>query len=309
MTLYPPKLVRAENGKYIVMLNASAIKQSTCMRRLQYIMVEGLVPNKNGADGKDHKMEYGTAFHKAIAAHYKEIDNTTALIAGINHYKDIYVPENDFRTAGHLTGCISQYLNTYKSDNIKALTTLDKDGVKQYCVERDFCIPYWNNEEIEIILCGTIDMIGSIPSVGPIIVDHKTTSITSITSYLNSYELSPQLLTYKVACELMFGSGAVDWPCMINGIFLGRTGLVKFERRQYEYSTATFTEFKKQLNQLCADIGESFKRGYFYRNFAACEGNFGMCPFAPICSNIEMEGEIKENLYTTRVYDPREFQK
>ena len=54
-------LEKTKEGKLILKIDASLIKESACERRLWYMLCRGLRKRNS-----NHKMEYGPAVHKAV---------------------------------------------------------------------------------------------------------------------------------------------------------------------------------------------------------------------------------------------------
>ncbi len=305
-------LFKTEDNRYVIKLDASLYSQSACPRRLFYLGARGLV-----YDTKSYKMEYGTAFHKALQEYYTTGDTKKALAIALEHYcqPDIHIPDSDFRDAGHLAATLTQYFSTYeKFDGLKP--DMSDEGPM---LEQRFAIPYdTDGERIDVVLCGTIDMIGTLNGM-PVLVDHKTTSLTAVDRYLDSYYNSPQMMMYTMVYKHLFPDE--DRSVVINGIFLSRSGRNKFRRSTLiTFPDHVLTEFENHVRTVVKSFMAGIRRvvddgetpeNVFLPNFTCCETKFGTCNFSPVCTTPRAEDRetIIGTTFTTRnTYDPLQFQ-
>ena len=298
-------LEKTEEGKYIVKIDASLIKESACERRLWYMLFRGLRKRNS-----NHKMEYGTAVHKALESYYGDGDKDKAINAAIDHYADVLVPDKDFRDLAHLVNLLNQY---FKLD-----TGLEVKRDPEPLLEMRFAYPYRQTEKLDILFCGTIDFVGTYFG-RPVIVDHKSTAAYNTSAYFASYKVSPQLMFYNLIWNTMFPDDYIG--CMINGIFLGRSNKNKFERSEiFEFSKDRLTKFQAYVDDLVDRLVAKFDEhsddldkepeNIFLSNFASCETRFGLCSFSPLCTanNKDDRQSIIEMDYVRKVYDPLQFQ-
>lgn len=303
---------KSQDGKrHILMFNASLYKSSSCLRKVWYTLFRGLTK-----DSKDFKMAFGTATHKFLQAHYEGKDFEQGLKLAVDYYANIYVPDGDFRHAGYLASVCMQYKDFYKNggDMLRVV-----DSVKT--LECSFAYPFYQTANVEVLLCGTIDMI-AIMGGRKVIVDHKTTSVTQVDTYLNSYQLSPQLMVYKYIYQKLFKGE--DVGCLINGIFLSKTGKTKFQRSMiFEYTPNQLEILQHHLIQTVEHIVSNFEAALnlweknpdyrimqlFTPNYTCCDEKFGMCQFAPVCmtDSDEDKESIISNEFVTKIYNPLKF--
>ena len=311
--MIPLTLHKTTDKRYIVKLDASLYSQSACARRMYYLGARGLV-----YDTKSYKMEYGTAFHKALQEYYTTGDTKKAIAVALEHYcqPDNIVPDSDFRDAGHLAATLHQYFTNYeKLDGLKA--DIGDDGP---LLEQRFAIPYdTDGERIDVVLCGTIDMIGTFNGM-PVLVDHKTTSLTAVDRYLDSYYNSPQMMMYTMIYKHLFPDE--DRAVVINGIFLSRSGRNKFQRSTLiTFPQHVLVEFEHHVRETVVAFMSGLRRvidyseeeeQVFLPNFTCCQTKFGECNFAPVCTTPradDRETLINTLFSTTNTYDPLNFQK
>ena len=301
-------LEKTKDGKLILKIDASLIKESACERRMWYRLCRGLRKRNS-----NHKMEYGTAVHKALESYYSDDDKEKAIDVAIDHYADVLVPDKDFRDLAHLVNLLGQY---FKED-----TGLTVRRDPEPLLEMRFAYPYLQTPELDVLFCGTIDFVGTYFG-RPVIVDHKSTASYGIASYFASYKISPQLMFYSLMWHKLFPEDNVG--CMINGLFLGRSNKNKFERSEiFEFSKDRLDKFQAYIDDLVVRIRSKLEiyfkepivggrdgEDIFLSNFACCETRFGLCAFAPLCTaNSAADRESIVNMdYINKVYDPLQFQ-
>jgi hypothetical protein len=301
-------LEKTKDGKLILKIDASLIKESACERRMWYRLCRGLRKRNS-----NHKMEYGTAVHKALESYYSDDDKEKAIDVAIDHYADVLVPDKDFRDLAHLVNLLGQY---FKED-----TGLTVRRDPEPLLEMRFAYPYLQTPELDILFCGTIDFVGTYFG-RPVIVDHKSTASYGIASYFASYKISPQLMFYSLMWHKLFPEDNVG--CMINGLFLGRSNKNKFERSEiFEFSKDRLDKFQAYIDDLVVRIRSKLEiyfkepivggrdgEDIFLSNFSCCETRFGLCAFAPLCTaNSAADRESIVNMdYINKVYDPLQFQ-
>ena len=310
--------------KFIMLFDASAYARADCHKNMFFLIVKGLNSGK-----KDHKMEYGTAFHAALAHYYthRRHSQTSAEIKALQaqslgkavaHFMqpDIEIPEDDYRTISHLVGCLGQYFNRYETDPIEALRLRLPDGTEQALVEQKFAIPFYSDGLLEVMLSGTVDLVAYYFDQ-LIFIDHKSTSATWVKGYLAEYDLSAQLMMYAMILKKLFpalidsyyGIGA-----MINGIFLRKSGTNDFQRSDVQHFTPEqITAFEEHLTETVMRIAAAFHAWFFNgtpfkQNFTQCNTKFG-CPYKRLCKAGELDrARMIEEDYVLRAYDPRAFQ-
>lgn len=308
--------------KPIIFLDASALKESDCLRRLIYIIHYGF--NKFGSNKfLNYKAGYGSAFHRALEYWYKlpqEVRHNKqeahphqlkAIELAVNYYEPFtrYVPaENvrEFRTQDHLINSILAYFERYTgtADLIEPISLLQ---------ETKFDIPYYGCAEFELHLTGTIDLIASFMGQ-EIFVDHKTTSAWGAPKdYFNEYKLSVQMMFYSWILQKLVGRRL---PCMINGVFLKKQGAksIRFDGANLERSPLiTFTdeqmmEFDEwvitKIDRIVEWLGDYFcsekVEGAFPKpppNFPSCTGGkFSNCAYFHACS---LTPELQDSVLRT----------
>lgn len=297
-------------GKYILYFDASLYKSSACLRRVYYTLFRGL-----RREGKDFKMEFGTATHRFLQAWYGGRPVEDCLKLATDYYAPIPVPDSDFRHIGQLVNVCMGYHKQYGggADMLKP--------VSPEALECKFAYPLYFTPRVEVLLCGTIDMIGVLNG-RKVIVDHKTTSIMGTESYLNSYQLSPQLMVYKLIYQKLFGQ-TDDIGCLINGIFISKSGKTKFERSMiFEYTSKQIHNLEFHVMETVKNIVKGFELLLdnpdmkdvgdvaFPNAYTCCTEQWGMCQFNHIClmDSDDDKESIISNEFVSRTYEPLNFQ-
>lgn len=302
-----PVLETTPQGKQLVRIDASHFAESSCSRLSWWALVMGL-----RTPGKDHKMEYGTAFHKALQLYYTNGNEEAAIQAAITHYSQpsVIIPETDWRTVTHLAATLQQYFVEWRGDGLQPITN---NGTP--LLEQRFAYPLFATPWVDVLLCGTIDMLATYGG-HRVIVDHKTTALTDVDSYLDSYTMSPQLMIYTWVYRRLFPQWS---PChaMINGIFLNRSGKNRFKRSSLlAFSDAKLHNIELALmskaRELASGLDDYRNHGEinFPPNYTCCERKYGMCRYTPLCrlDDEAMRESIISTDFMQQPYDPLKFQ-
>lgn len=240
--------------KLIVYFDATAARTTHCGRKTLWSIVDGYRAKEISAD-----IEFGSAFHK-----FRKIMRETngnynlAVAAAIEHMEkkqDAIVKKNKKKlmTKPYLLKICLDYWETWAPDNFKVLRLnpetlqIETTGTgKAMFLEVKFDLPYYEDDDVKIIICGTIDEIGKFDNGCFSIADAKTTSSYDAKEYFKSYEMSSQLMMYSWVIreykrrfpdnplsQLNFQIGA-----FIDGIFL------KSEEEGAEFKRSEVFQFK-----------------------------------------------------------------
>lgn len=243
-------LPKDEEGRYILRLDASLLAHR-CPRTIFFLLVRGLVPK----DDNQHKMDYGTGGHRAMAHFYGvERDVQASISAAQDYYRKVPVPLNDWRTLAHLTNTLRGYFDHYGDDlSTQAVAT-----------ERKFEIEWYKDAKVVVYLCGTMDFRGTVDGQ-PVIMDHKFSAIwkqawETVPQYVDKrlarFKSSLQGKVYQLGALHEYGE---DCGFMINGIFLDKAGKNVFKRSEiFHLDTQQLVDFKQWLSWLIAEIVGDF---------------------------------------------------
>ena len=198
--------------KTLIIADASLFKESSCILRTFYTAVAGYKAKKQNND-----VEFGTALHK-FKSHWRnnpsDIGYATAVVLAKNHYAnaDMHIKSNKkYLTIDFLVQACQQYAATYRNDSFGTVTiphAIDLGlgrilpaGSKLIEPVTRFAFPYYVDDDVEILIAGTMDEIGKWHGGEYAIEDLKTTSVWNVDEFFKSYDLSPQLLTYRWALK------------------------------------------------------------------------------------------------------------
>jgi hypothetical protein len=314
----PPTTVK----KHLVFVDASLVKVSSCMRRVWHTGIDGLRSGINSVD-----IEYGQAFH-VFAKVFKD-DETEAAFQHAAKAATEYFTTTPFKpssskkwmTTDHLKKTLfdwQQHWETHTDD----LDTIRIEGAKT--TELKFAIPYYADDNFEVILCGTMDSICRVRGGGAYVIkDYKTTSMWDNTGYLWGYNLDPQLKFYRFIVgeyarlypQSIYGDMiAKGCGAVIEGIFLKSTEPAHIQRGEVKFFKGwEMAEFKAHLDKFIARLVDALrtntippKEGMFN---GACSTKFGMCAFAGACAAPDEIAArfILKNNFTNKPYNPLHF--
>lgn len=317
------------SGKLIFMIDASAMRESGCMRRLYWTTVSGYRGKIPAND-----MVYGSAFHKFAELLDRTSGNVSeALIAAHKIYQPAhyFIKETkSYLTLDHLTKTCMDYFSKVwlrKRERNDEFELLWADG--QPLVEKKFCFPYMSCPQFDLLMSGTMDKLGKFRGGCYGIGDYKTTMSWGDTlKYFHSYRLDPQfriytLMLYKLA-EMYPGSvyeemvrGRLSF--FIEGVFYSKAQPTVFERSEvFHIKKDALDRFEQILKQrvqmLAAHILQNlnteeqipFEEGTLNGN---CQNKFGDCKFYNVCAAPDSvaQGHLLRNQFVQRYYNPLEF--
>lgn len=326
--------------KPTIFIDASSLKDSSCLRRLVY-------NNFYGFRGRESKTEYilgyGSAFHKALEYWYScdrsvPENKGIAIQKALDYYKPFtpFISQKpyEFRTPDHLSKSITQYFNIYNQDaeSLKPIKGLITPGLLEtkWTYPAELLDSRLSSEYFNLVIAGTIDMIASYFGE-EIFVDHKTTATKwgDKDKFFLDYDLDIQMMLYSLMLKKLTGN---NFRFMINGVFLkgvtkaaekeGEFDGVNFERygpRSYSEMRLSQFEFMWLVPKLLQF--KDWLQTYYHSwslmenmtpdmlvnpNFSACHPKFG-CPYISICSKDPQDQAGILKLMTRESYNPLKF--
>jgi hypothetical protein len=313
------------NGKLIIRIDASALKDSSCLLRFFRTVVQGYTSPKTYND-----MEYGSAFHAFVENLIVTGDVSLSLYHGTQYFlkrkasSDFSIkPKKTFLNEHHLSVvCNRYYEEVYKHDDFQCLVD-EATGTR--LTEQKFAIPYYSTDKVEVLLCGTIDRIGQIRGGCHCIGDFKTTSVWNVDEYFRGYELSPQLMLYKMVLSRLGQAGEPGnlfekffqqrVGCFIDGIFLKpEPDKVAFKRsKMIWFDDVRIDEFEKMLYTAVYRLVDALeaspqplREGMLN---GSCQTVYGLCKFFNVCSAPDERARdmMLQNFFSRRNYNPMMF--
>lgn len=305
--------------KKIILLNASALRISSCNRRLHYIVIDGYKKSLNSIN-----IEFGSAFHLIPKQVYQDGDFNAGLsaaqqyLANTPHVAD---PKKKYLNAFMLSK-VGYDWNTselHKNDSFEVLR--DTDG--KALVEVQCAIPYYTGENVEIILCLTIDKI-CVHRTSKLIAegDFKTTSSWDEVEYLRGWILNTQRYFYNIALRKMIESSSPssilhkykgkDVGSFVDAVFIKSSGETSIRRTDvHVFTQEQRDEYERLLYNLClwfdANNMNILPDREGLLNDSCSENKYGSkCDFFDVCAcndSIAAEHVLNRN-FVKKPYDP-----
>lgn len=299
-------------------INASALKEAACPAKFLLTVHDELKLKSFSTS----RMEYGTAFHLFLADIHSGEPAQASVEKALAYYEQFIteIADNDFRSLFHLKmSCVSYYKN-YKDDTSLEVL-LDDD--KKPLVETQLALPWYKDDDIEVVLTGTADMVAEHFGVKAI-VDHKTTSAFAA-NFMRSYDFEIQTNFYSWLMRQLFDSDHY-LPVLINALYLKKPSArywktkedfdgVSFERKLFQKPEDKMDEFERWLhNKLdwCVAVlkdaanNDSWQPENQERSF--CNAHFGRCSYQSICDASPSYRELViEDQYERQPYKPLEW--
>ena len=152
-----------------IYLDSSAIGLLHCPQLFKYTVIDGYKPKYTNPD-----LLWGSAVHDAFFMFYLHWDVDKAISCGIENARmNIRVPKKP-KTPEYIKDCLYDFL---KNDDFKPHIIGGKTPLIEAYFTKTIYTDCSGDEKIEFILCGTVDAIGTIPGIGTVIKDVKTTSM------------------------------------------------------------------------------------------------------------------------------------
>lgn len=309
--------------KTTIIMDASAFKDSSCILRTFNTVVLGYKEKVNNND-----IEFGTAFHK-FRSHYRTTgDVQTSLMLAQSYYKNtqMWVKSNKkYLTTEFLLSTCYDWIKKWGTGD--DLIPIVHDGKKLIEPHTRFSFPYYVDDEVEVIIAGTIDELATYHGEN-VIVDAKTTSVWDTVKYFRGYELSPQLITYRWAIRKYadaFPGSILDvidsagCYAMIEGIFYkGADKPVEFVRSKlFPFSESSLIEFdfliQLKVKELIFHIKQWRLIGVIPFRFGllngSCQTPYGECKYFNACAapDDESRESVMMNQFKQEIYNPLNF--
>lgn len=284
------------SDKIQVNLSSTALGQSGCILRFHRTVIDGYkeIPSA--------KIVYGVAVHKFIDTMYKTGGD---MGAGFNAMKKAFALQKEPETkSAHImeerhvmNTCQSLWFGFCADDSTFEIIQMDGKSL----TEQTFSIPYYEDDYIQVNLCGTIDKIGQFKGGCFAIGDWKTTSYSyKPEGYFRRYELSRQTRFYTLACKLMAQRepdstlgriGATHMGAFIDGIFLKPNANDNVVQRSevFQYRESELNEFQQTVDDFIRKLSNHVRTGYLPKEGivnGSCEGKYE-CQYWNVCKNRE----------------------
>jgi len=303
-----------------IRIDASALKQSACFLKFWRTCIEGYRSKNLFND-----IEFGSAFH-IFVKEYTENKGIDFSIAAAQQYfiskatHPLFVTKKGKEWMN--VGFLDLVCRKYAADAVRTFNPIVHKG--EVLVEKNFEIPFYKSDNVEILLTGTIDIIGQIGNGCYCIGDYKTTGSWKQDEYLEAFEASVQLPFYLLAIQTLgelypdsIFADMVQKPigCFIYGVFLHKERIADFvQSKVWFFDEGRMEELKEQLHQLCAKISvhimtENTPMRYGMIN-DTCSGKYGQaCEFLGACLRPKASALVLQNNFHKVDYNPLDFRK
>jgi len=304
--------------KLTLNINASSLRASSCLLHWYRTIVEGYSEKVF-----NNKIVFGIAGHEYL----KQAYYTGNLILARNKALEIFDQpkitketkdeyQNDRGLFNYV--CFDLWSN-YASIDPTFKILLKPDGTP--AVEVTFSILLYEDDNIIVNLCGTIDKIGKITGGGYAIGDWKFTSFWETKLFLSNFSMASQLRFYVLALKLMarhfptsqlgeIGSGNLG--AFIDGIFLKpkvseitykRSDVFIFKDNEMLGFEQALLRRIKQFSQAIGDGSIVAKEGILMNT---CQLKYHPCSFFIPCAanNPAIEQLLLDRDYKKTAYDP-----
>lgn len=316
------------SDKTLILLDASALKKSHCGLRLYYTIITGY-----RSPVVNNDITFGSAFHAYRKCWEETKDSHVSMVVASDYFAKTpcFVKKNKLHlTDTYLKKVILEYNMHWQFR--EDWETVSVNGTP--LVELKFCLPYYVDDSVEVLICGTMDRIARNKNNPQMyaIADYKTTHVWNKQTYLEGFRLNPQLLFYVYTLQQLAAIGHDAEGCpipynfakeitdatlgaFIDGIFLGGDKKeTTFERSEYFiFSREDIQEFESELQTTCNKLVAHVKNKTLPNREGmvngTCEGIFGACEYAIGCSapTREIGREILENNFAKAQYNPMLF--
>lgn len=322
--------------KKVICIDASSLKGSACGRKLFLTTVEGYTSPKLSND-----LLYGTCFHRAAELLAKGSSEQEALDAALTKW-DEDIGECEVKSTAkylnreHLGGVLFRFFLENKTNDIFTKCPYVKVG-DAVLAECKFSIPIYSDNEVDVLLQGTMDGIFKLIQGCNALGDWKTTRARFPQEYFYGYRMSVQLRTYRWAIDwyikhypespfaLAF-KDAVKIGAFIYGVFLTPDGCT-FQRSQiFNFSRNDMLEFDTMLRTVVWNLVKLTKIHKETGSYppaegiinGSCQEVFGsVCRFYNACSSQVGLGDSEDprplfegllnNHFVKKDYRPLEF--
>lgn len=318
--------------KKLLLFNASALKEMICPQRAKYTILNGYKEPEIWND-----TFYGTCYHKYQSV-FAESNNNFAkamkaaelLWRSIENKLSIrkvgYGKDKAFLNLQHLRAtCVDHYDKVFPTEDFiiqKCSSICDDDKVAENpLVELKFHVPYYSDDEIDVVLTGTIDKLGKFKNGAWAIGDYKTTSSWDWRDYLERYALNAQLRFYLLLLKCyasMYPSSIFAEICktnqvgaFIDGVFLSNTKPSEFRRGQVHFfKDEDMNQFESMLTKVICEVVDAYKNPEVKSTKlgilnGACNNIYGKkCPYWNACAapNETIAGHILKNNFHQSEY-------
>lgn len=324
----------------IIKVDSSALRSSHCGRKL-YLVLDGF-----RTKFLDASMEYGSALHifledLALGNSAQEAEKKAMTYYLTQSSSDLFKFKSkkyEYLSILHLNSSIKRLQKEWDlgpknffGGPMRILTSPKGEPL----VEKTFAIPYHKQGDVEILLCGTMDLIlacGYTSDQYSIVINDYKTTAQNRQYYFDSYPWDPQLKFYQLAIKLQAELQPDSiWADMWNNHKIGGriTGLFHSADKGIEVAHSdiiwpdkdSIEDFEGHLRRACINLADHFNAAQLYPGYLppregvfnnTCKGAYGfMCEFANACRQDDETAYaiINNGVLVKKKYEPLTFRK
>lgn len=286
----------------------SALK--TCPRLYYLTIICGLQPR-----GANVHLTFGLLYHSALE-HYdhERTRGTDHDLAVVRVVKKLMIETWD-TTLGRPLPVLSEdknknrytlvrtvvwYLEQFREDSLE--TIILANGKPAVELSFRFETEHHASDGTPFIYCGHMDRVVRLNGE-PCVLDRKTTKHTIGDNFFDQFSPNNQFTGYVMGAQVLMPKESPK-KLIVDAAQVAVT-FSRFERGLVERSEFQLDEWYKSLG-FWLKIAEGYARANFWPlNEASC-GNYGGCPFRPVCAkkSQKVRDEWLASAYVTRVWDP-----
>lgn len=308
--------------KQIINVDASSLSDAGCMLRWHRSVVGGYRERVQGAS-----LIYGKAFHKFQETMFRTKGDLQeakkAMVLSFDVPKAATGKTNGYLAdRNHVFATSYMYWEDITCKDTEFDLLMLPNGSP--AVEQTFSFKYYEDDNVIVNLCGTIDRIGQIKKGCWCVRDYKTTSRWNPVEYLSEYRMSKQLRFYILALKIMserypdsvLGQiGATKVGARIDAVFLKErpTDNKYISSDVFLFSEGAIEEFRGLLDQYIIRLTGAVqvallqplpREGIIN---GSCDSKF-RCKFWGVCSApMEVQDTILERDFIQTPYNPLGF--
>ena len=292
-----------ENGLQFAWDGTSLELAQTCLRKYYYSMIRGISPKH-----KSVHLTFGGIYASALEAFYKFRANGDDYDTALLNTVHLALVESWDKEGGHpvafdhsaktrynLIRTIVWYLEQYGREKDGAMSTYHLTSGKP-AVELSFTLEFSD----DILYCGHLDRVVNFGG-GLYVMDQKTTGGTLGQWFAKSFNTSNQMSGYSLAGTTILGSP-------VRGVIIDAAQIAvnftRFDRYITTRTKAQLEEWRRSSLYTIELARSATALNEFPMNLTAC-GNYGGCPFEPLCSR---DPGVRENFiksdYVEHNWDP-----
>jgi len=305
-------------SKVILNINASSLRSSSCLLHWYRTIVQGYSEKVF-----NNKIVFGIAGHEYLKQAYRTgnlIEARDKALAVFDQPKFTKDTKDEYQNdRGFFNYVCFDLWQNYASVDPTFQLFLTPEGLP--AVEQTFSILFYEDDNVIVNLCGTIDKIGRIKGGGNAIGDWKFTSFWDTKAFLSNFAMASQLRFYVLALKLMarhfpnsqlgeIGRGPLG--AFIDGIFLKpkvseivykRSDVFIFKDNEMKSFEDSLVRRIKQFSQAIGDGTVMVKEGILMNT---CQLKFHPCSFFIPCAanNPAIEQLLLEREFKQTTYDP-----